>query len=105
MSIIERLRERQKKLESARRSINAKIKKAELLEKKQCYENAAREMEQVFKVDPSCGGSKIMAGICAKYFERPIVPIENKIVASSSTASDSSKDENEKPIKLASGMR
>lgn len=57
-----------RKLEAERRAINAKIRKAEQEERKKIYEKVGKELEQLYKADPSCGGSEKVAGICAKYF-------------------------------------
>lgn len=67
-STIDKLREQQKKIEAARKEINLKIKKAELAEKKQIYEKAGKDLEQIFKSDPTCSDSKKIAAICSKYF-------------------------------------
>lgn len=67
-STIYKLKEQQKRIEAARKEINSKIKKAELAEKKLRYEKAGKDLEQLFKSDPTCGDSKKIAAICAKYF-------------------------------------
>lgn len=65
---IEKLREQQKKLAASFKDVTVKIKKAEIEDRKHRYENAGRELEQIYLSDPLCTDSQKIADICSKYF-------------------------------------
>ena len=68
ISNINRLRERQKKIEALRRAINIRIRNAEREESRLVFEKAGKELALLFKMDPGCSDSRKIQAICLKYF-------------------------------------
>jgi chromosome segregation ATPase len=68
MPDLEKLKERQKKLEQQRKAITARIRKAEIEERNKRYMDAAKELEELFQADPALESTESVVAICEKYF-------------------------------------
>lgn len=81
---LDRLKEQQIKIEASRRAILAKIKKAKVVESKERFEKAGKELFEFFRTDSTCADSQKLASICLKYFSPPEIsesglPKESKV--------------------------
>jgi hypothetical protein len=91
MTNVEKLKEQQIRLAASFKNVTLRLRKAQIEDRKQRYENAGKDLEQLYLSDPTCSNSKKIVSLCAQYFGSSSDLNNDKIQSIKRPSDDSSK--------------